>query len=350
MNDTQPPNRDTEPHEGPPADARADQAAAPHPPARGEMEEIASSVEGGEAPGEPESEKVHLPIDINGFSGPLDLLVNLIATHERDIQEVAISEITGTYLSVIRAWHDKDLNLAGEYLVLASTLMRYKSRSLLPREETPDEEEETITDEMLRQRQLDYERFRQAAMDLRERKDYADRVVPRLGPVAEKPTDVIEYSEVSVYDLYETFKKIIADLGEQDLPVIEDESYSVDEKMIELESFLNTVGRLHLPSYLRTLRSKLEVIVVFLALLELMRLRVTTANQEKAHADIWIVRHPNASDPIETEGGRPLPDNVVFEAAKEAAELAEEDTEGEDSAESNEAAEGGETNTDPDGA
>ena len=180
---------------------------------------------------------------------------------------------------------------------------------------------------MLRQRQMDYERFRQAAMDLRDRKDYADRVVPRVGPVAEKPTDVIEYSEVSVYDLYETFKKIIADLGDSEPPVIEDESHSVDEKMIELESFLTTVGKLHLPSYLRTLRSKLEVIVVFLALLELIRLRVILANQEKTHGDIWIVRHPNASKPDDDEIERSLSGKFSFQAAKDAQRQAEEEPE-----------------------
>ncbi len=243
---------------------------------------------------ESEDAELHLPVEIDGFTGPLDLLVNLIATHEMDIQKVPISQITHAYLDLIRSWEEKNLDLAGEYLVLASTLVRYKSRSLLPREEVIEEIEEEISDDLLRQRQLDYERFRQAAEDLRMRREEADKVVPRIGATPEKAKDVIEYAEVSVYDLYETFKRIIADLDETELPTIEDESYSVDEKMIELESFLNTVGKLHLPSYLKTMRSKLEIIVVFLAVLELVRLHVIVGVQETSKADIWIVRHPDA--------------------------------------------------------
>lgn len=271
---------------------------------------------------------IHLPVELDVFTGPLDLLVNLIATHELDIQQVPIAEITSAYLDLIRSWEEKNLDLAGEYLVLASTLIRYKSRSMLPREEQLEEEEEPISDDELLQRQLDYERFRQAAMDLRDRREFADRLVARQGPSAEKGQDVIEYGEVSVYDLYETFRRIIADLGDTEIPTIVDENYSVDEKMIELESFLNTVGKLHLPSYLRTMRSKLEIIVVFLALLELMRLRVIKATQERMYEDIWIIRHPDAPEPTDYgDGLLPEVSPAMPEPAPEATDSQSTETE-----------------------
>lgn len=319
--DSEPVPTDSEP-------APADDTGVAEPPADG-APEINGPLEDPLLPDE--DEEVHLPVEIDGFAGPLELLVSLIATHEMDIQKVPISAITGEYLARIRAWEDLNLDLAGEYLVLSSTLVRYKSRSLLPREEKEEEEEEIISDDLLRQRQLDYERFRQAAMQLRERREFANTVIPRPKPGRGKEHDVFEYAEVSIYDLYETFKKIIADLGEKEPVVVEDESYSVDEKMIELESFLNTVGKLHLPSFLRTMRSKLEIIVTFLALLELIRLRVVIGTQEELYGDIWLVQHPSAArvddeeemdesefeyasvlEPVETE---PDPDETDLEGA-----------------------------------
>jgi len=234
---------------------------------------------------------VRLPVEINGFSGPLDLLVLLIAKHEIEIFSISISTIAEEFLRVIREWETKDLDLAGEYLVLAATLVRYKSRSLVPREEQEEEEEEEgISDELLRQRQQEYERFREAAVRLREREEEVSALFPRLGPTAEQPEEVIEFSEVSVYDLYATFKRILDDLGASEPRTIQPEDYSVDEKMMELETLLQKEDSLLLTAYLRTLTCRLEIIVVFLALLELIRLKIVRARQDARHGEIWLER------------------------------------------------------------
>jgi segregation and condensation protein A len=245
---------------------------------------------------------VRLPIDVEGFSGPLDLLLHLITKREIDIFKISLSEIADAYLVVIREWETKDLDLAGEYLVLAATLVRYKSRSLLPREDDYEEEEDNgISDELLRQRQQEYERFREAAAQLREREQKVSSLFPRLGPTAEQPEEVIEFAEVSVYDLYATFKRILDEIGAGEVRAIVPEEFSVDEKMLEMESLLVRESPLLLSAYLRTFVSRMEVIVTFLALLELIRLKIVRARQETPHGEIWLERGPGRSEMSDRE-------------------------------------------------
>ena len=268
--------------------------------------------------GEPSSDEepgngrpVRLPVEINGFSGPLDLLVLLIAKHEIDIFSISISTIAEEFLRVIREWESKDLDLAGEYLVLAATLVRYKSRSLVPREEQEEEEEEeAISDDLLRQRQQEYERFREAAIRLREREEKVSALFPRLGPIAEQPEEVLEFTEVSVYDLYATFKRILDDLGASEPRTIQPEDYSVDEKMMELEMLLQREDSLLLTAYLRTLTCRLVIIVVFLALLELIRLKIVRARQDARHGEIWLERGPGPGT-IREENSDEASDNAI---------------------------------------
>jgi len=245
-----------------------------------------------------EGEALRLPIELPSFSGPLDLLVHLISKHEMDVFSISISAITNEYLKTIKEWQEQDLELAGEYLVLAATLIRYKARALLPKEEQEEEEEE-IDDAILEARRQEYERFRQLAEDLRIREEESAGLFPRVGPSPEGPREVVEYEEVSVYDLYHTFQRIIEEIGSQPPRTVEGESYSVDEKMLEIEALLEHNERIVLTDYLRRLESKLEMIVVFMALLELIRLREVKATQEQSHAEILLVKGeklPNYSD------------------------------------------------------
>lgn len=236
------------------------------------------------------AEPTRLPVDIGSYKGPLDLLVHLIAKHEMDVFTIPIAEITQAYLDAIRGMEQKDLEEGGEYLVLGAALVRYKSRALLPKEETEDEDDDEIDDQLIEQRRREYERFRALADDLKEREELTATQIPRIGPSPEGPREVVEFTEVSVYDLYQTFQKIIQEIGAQQNRVIESETFSVDEKMLEIEALLAHNQRIELSVYLRTLQSKLEMIVVFLALLELIRLKEITAQQTRNHDEIVIER------------------------------------------------------------
>lgn len=235
-----------------------------------------------------ESAPLRLPVDIPGFKGPLDLLVHLISKHELDICSISITEITNHYIEIIRSWEVKDLDLAGEYLVLAATLIRYKARALLPREIIEEEAEEEINDQVLEERRREYERFRALADELRRREEAYSTIFPRVGPPPEGKGEVVEYTEVSIYDLYHTFQKIIEEIGSIEDREIIGETYSVDEKMLEIEALLAHNEHIILTDYLRTLESKLEIIVVFLAMLELIRLKEIKAAQQQNLGEIVI--------------------------------------------------------------
>ncbi len=228
-----------------------------------------------------------LPVDIPGFSGPLELLVHLISKKEMDIFSVSLTDLTDDFIKSIDAPENRDLDIAGEYLVLAATLIRFKARALLPKEEiTPDEEE--IEDQVLEERRKEYDRFRELAGMLRHREEENAALFSRSGPSPEGKGQVVEYTEVSVYDLYKTFQQIIEEIGEREKRFITGESFSVDEKMMEIESLLEHNDILVLSDYLRTLESKLEIIVVFLALLELIRLCEVRAVQKLNHHEIVL--------------------------------------------------------------
>ncbi len=248
-----------------------------------------------------ESAGARLPVNIEGFTGPLELLVHLIAKHEMDILTISISSITRDYIQLIRQWETKDLDLAGEYLVLAATLLRYKSRALIPKDENEPEDEE-LADQILELRRQEYERFRKLADELRVREEESSALFPRLGSQPEGEREVIEYTEVSVYDLYRTFQKIIEEIGAADVNVVEGESYSVDEKILEIEALLTYNRRIRLSEYLRTLHSKLEIIVVFLALLEMIRLHEARALQEEIHGEILLEKGEKLTVSTEEDG------------------------------------------------
>ncbi len=228
-----------------------------------------------------------LQIDIEGFSGPLDLLVHLIVKHEMDITTIQLAPITDMFLQVIQEQDQKDLDMAGEYLILASTLIRFKSRALVPKDESEPEDEE-LADQLLEERRKEYERFRALADELKECEERSSALFPRLGKPPEGKRDVIEFADISIYDLQQTFAKILSEIGEREPGLIEDETYSVDEKILELEALLEHNKRIVLTQYLRSKTSKIEVIVIFLALLEMIRLREVKAVQDKVHGEIIL--------------------------------------------------------------
>lgn len=241
-----------------------------------------------------------LPINLPVFTGPLDLLVHLITKKELDIFAISLSDITNDYLESIRKMENKDLDIGGEYLILASTLIRHKARALLPKEEV-DMEEEEISDQILEMRRKEYERFRKLADELRTREEVSASIFARQGHSPEGTHEVTEYDEVSIYDLHKLFQRIIEEIGTREPKEIQGEEYSVDEKIYEMEMLLVHNERIILSDYLRTLNSKLEIIVVFLALLELIRLHEVLAKQEEIHGEIFMERGEKYKNPNEPE-------------------------------------------------
>lgn len=236
-----------------------------------------------------EVQSIRLPVSLPVFSGPLDLLVHLITKRELDIFSISLSDITTEYLETLRGMEQKDLDMAGEYLVLAATLIRFKARSLLPKDEV-EVEEEIISDEVLASRRREYERFRLLADELRTREELSSTIFPRQGKPPEWTYEVVEYEEVSIYDLHQTFQKIIEEIGTRPPDAVEGETYSVDEKMMEIEQLLENNERIAVKDYLRLLKTKLEIIVVFLAILEMIRLHEIKPTQSASRGDIILLK------------------------------------------------------------
>ncbi len=273
----------------------ADPSLADVARAASEMSETPSAPEGGAEEERPRSALTPYPLKLDEFEGPLDLLIFLVRKNSLDIFKVSIASITDQFCVILSAMRQLDLDAAGEFLVVASTLMRMKSRALLPNQvEGEGEEEEDPAAAM--ERLKEYQIFKQVAGILRTKEtDMADLFAREKPPreLADLREEEVEFIEVDIYALYNAFKKVMADLGPGDadsVRTIEDEDYTVDEKIEELHLILAAHSELVLSEYLARLRSKLEIIVTFLAILEMIRLRLLTARQPAAGGEIRLVR------------------------------------------------------------
>ena len=231
-------------------------------------------------------------VQLDNFEGPLDLLLYLIQRNEMDVFTVSLSKLAEDFLRCLAQMSNVDLDEAGEFLVLASTLILFKARQLLP--SPPQEEEDQYYDpDAERKRLEEFERYRKVAELLKEYEVKWSSVHGRHGTAGEKRGETVwELEDISIFDLYQAFQKVLDELGAERPAVVFGEDYTVDEKMVELRILLAHVEMFSLTQYLVQLRSRAEIIVTFLALLELVRLQQLNVKQSKMHAEIWIVRGP----------------------------------------------------------
>jgi len=223
------------------------------------------------------------------FEGPLDLLLHLIKRDEIDIYDIPIARITEEYLSTLDLMKQLDLELAGEFLVMAATLIRIKSQMLLPRPSLEEEAEEIDPREELVRRLLEYRKFKEAAERLKEREEERRRMFERGQPAA-PPEDGVPMVDVSLFHLLDGLRAVLRRL--EDVPVheVEMEEVSIEEMEERIREALAREGRVLLAELFGRARRRLEAIVTFMALLELMRLGEAEALQEEVFGDIWIFR------------------------------------------------------------
>ena len=235
------------------------------------------------------SYKVKLDI----FEGPLDLLLYLIRKNEVDIYDIPIATITEQYLEYLDMLTVLNLDIAGEFLVMASTLTKIKSKMLLPPvEDGREEEDEVDLRAELMKHLLEYQQYKEVASRLKNRelleKDIFTRVqVEERAPEENKDSVVIE---VSLFDLVDALRKVIErkDLAES-LMEINIEKMSVKDKISEIIHSLKDKQQLVFQQLFDALSTKYEIIVTFLAVLELMRLRAIKVFQVHPHGEIRII-------------------------------------------------------------
>jgi segregation and condensation protein A len=256
------------------------------------------------------------------FEGPLDLLLYLIKKQEVDIYDVNLTQLATQFIEYVDVMRMMDLEIAGEFLVMASTLMLIKSKELLPKDQqvTPEGEDEGEDPrwELIRQL-VEYKKFKDAAAHLQELEIQQESVYPRLPVKPEFDAAPAPLrSTVSVFDLINAVNAVLKRLSKQEEPgEIFEDKWTVSEKIEQLLQLVHEKGTVAFSNLFADAASRMEVVVTFLALLELIRLRQLVASQDEHFGEIMVMRAPQV-----VPAPAVAPDHNIEEPKTDAAEVA----------------------------
>ena len=230
-----------------------------------------------------------LRIKLASFEGPLDLLLHLIKRDEVDIYDIPIAHITRQYLNMIEAMQLLDLEVAGEFLVMAASLMRMKVRLLLP--PSPLEPEEAGGDPRaeLVERLLEYRKFKEVSLTLRDREEHRALVhgkgyVPRV-----ESNEPLPLKPISLFQLIDALRGAMARRGGEFVHEVVLPPVTTEEKMEELRADLAAAwGQIRFAEVITRCRTRIEIVATFMALLELIKLGEIAARQYEEFGEIWL--------------------------------------------------------------
>jgi len=234
-------------------------------------------------------------VKLEVFEGPLDLLLYLIKKEEVDIYDIPIERITNQYMEYLSLMQLLNLEVAGEFLVMAATLMYIKSRMLLPADQQiTDSEAEEGEDprwELIRQL-VEYKKFKDAALQLGRREEEQANIFPRHGPDAGVDvTKDVPLAEVSIFDLINAFNDVLKKASaREDFREIIEERFTVSDKIEEILYTLRERSDMIFSELFASAGSRAEVVVTFLALLELIRLKRLKVVQAEAFGEIQVLK------------------------------------------------------------
>jgi len=244
-------------------------------------------------------------IKLEVFEGPLDLLLYLVKKDHLNIYDIPIAKVTQQYLDYLNMMQMLDLNIAGEFLVMAATLMQIKSKMLLPAEEgvVNEEEQEDPREELVR-RLLEYEKFKEIAGELRQKETDQREIFRR--PKAEAEKEQVEkkdvYFEASIFDLINAFSRALKDIPKEVFYEVVKDKFTVEEATHSILHLLLVKPQVKLSEFFGRAKNKLEIIVMFLAVLELIKVKEITARQSELFQEIEIVRNKENIIPYEHRG------------------------------------------------
>jgi len=230
-----------------------------------------------------------IEIHLANFAGPLDLLLHLIKTHEMDINDIPMVQITEQYLAIIEEMKQLDLDVAGEFLLMAATLIHIKSRLLLPvSDEVVEEDEEDPRAELVR-RLLEYQRYKDAAESL----DSLPQLERDIFVGHFLPPEIIESEEaeeisIGIYQLAEAFHRLLKQAPVETFHEVIREPLSVAEYIRVLTNRLVASTRLRFGEMFSARSTRRELVVTFLAMLELVRMRMVKIEQAGEFSEIWL--------------------------------------------------------------
>ena len=205
-------------------------------------------------------------IKLARFEGPLDLLLHLIKRDEVDIHDIPIAHITRQYLQYIEIMRMLDLDIAGEFLVMAATLMRIKAKMLLPLPASGDEEEEGDPREELVQRLIEYRLYKEASLGMQEREGLRRALHERGMVPSEDDAGPLPLAPASLFDLLGALQRVMARRPERQVYAIETESYDIEDKMSLIARTVAEEGRLLFSTVMQQAHARMEIIVSFMAL------------------------------------------------------------------------------------
>ncbi|PYI86040.1 MAG: chromosome segregation protein ScpA [Verrucomicrobia bacterium] len=229
-------------------------------------------------------------VKLEVFEGPLDLLLYLIKQDEIDIYDISIERITRQYLEYLQTFKELNIELAGEFIVMAANLIYLKSRSLLPIDQQPPAEEAEEDDprwDLIRQL-VEYKKFKEAAVDLHLREVEQETIFAREASpmLSENP---LRLEEVGIFQLINAFQSVIKRIeARQEVQEIFGERFSVSEKIDAILRRVAAGATVRFSDLFGAIVSRVEVVVTFLALLELIRLKQVRATQKNVFAEIEI--------------------------------------------------------------
>ncbi|MDP2980480.1 MAG: segregation/condensation protein A [Candidatus Omnitrophota bacterium] len=229
-------------------------------------------------------------VKLDVFEGPLDLLLYLIKKNEIDIYDIPIAAITEQYLEYLELMRMLDLNIAGEFLVIAATLIHIKSKMLLPPDEKElfPEEEEDPREELVR-RLVEYKKFKEVAGILHDLEGQRKKMFTRDIPFEVEPGEV--FFEASLFDLITAFTRVLKDVPKDIFQEIIKDEFTVEQKVHDILHRLVVTPAISLFELFKNSKNKTEIIATFLAVLELIRLKEIIVVQKQNFSDIEIIRN-----------------------------------------------------------
>jgi segregation and condensation protein A len=231
----------------------------------------------------PDRDNDQLKITLGDFEGPLDLLLYLIRQDQVNIYDIPVARITDEYLRYLNLMKELDLTVAGDFLVMAAQLIDLKSRMLLPRDPTaPAEEVEDLRADLVN-RLLEHEKFKAAAQMLWSRATVERAVFTRAEIETDKNNPEVA---VGLFDLLRVFQEILARQKEEILMEIEREEVTMAEMIERLRNMVRSAGELSLMKFFERARSRRELVVAFLSVLELVRLSEISLRQRETFGEI----------------------------------------------------------------
>ena len=241
-----------------------------------------------------------IPVKLEVFEGPLDLLLHLIDKNKIDIYDIPIVEITNQYMEYIRNMQREDLNIMSEFLVMAATLLDIKCRMLLPKEVNEEGEEEDPRQELVEQL-LQYKMYKYIAYELKDREMDSDMVLYKSPSIPEEIEKYVEpvnldklLGDLTVQKLNSIFKDVMKRQTDKIDPVrskfgkIEKEEVTLSDKFTYIHSYMRDHKTFSFRQLLEKQHSKMHIVVTFLAILEMMKLGEIRVEQEETCGDIII--------------------------------------------------------------